>query len=208
MGLLIYDPRSLVAIQRRLSELHISYYAVSDSGNVGSGGIVIADSMGRELLNANNPVILIDVDSLGIDRAAGIALLSSFGLGTEANEIVIGIDVGRNIGMAVLADGELIYYDSSLSTYYIIDKVLWFANNVPCKNLVLRIGNTSGKESEALDLALRIVKALGTKARIEIVDERSSTSSKPLRYPHIKGDARAALNIALSPGGLVIDLEG
>lgn len=200
-----------MAIQRRLNELHVSYYAVSDSGNVGSGSVVIADAVGKEFLNTaktTKSVTVIDVDSLGVDKAAGIALLSSFGLGTEANEVVIGIDVGRNIGMAVLADGELIYYDSSLSTYYIVDKVLWFANNVPCRSLVLRIGSTLGKESEALDLALKIIKALGTRARIEIVDERSSTSSKPLRYPHIRGDARAALNIALSSGGLVIDLEG
>jgi len=192
----------LVAIQRKLRDFGISFYPASESKRISSDSIVIVDKVGKEILNriSGSPSLVINVDSVGIDKAICLALLSSAGLSAPAHKLVIGIDFGKNIGFAIVADGELLHYGISPSLHHVINEVMWFANNLPYLDLTLRIGAINGKEDEALILISKLNSILPRSAKIELVNEESSSSNKPRRFSYVKGDARAALNIALFSG--------
>lgn len=199
---MIYDARALVAVQRRLRNLGLSFYPASESKRIGSDSIVIVDKVGEKILNriSGSPSLIINVDNVGIDKAVCLALLSSMGLSAPAHKLVIGIDFGKNIGFAIVADGELLHYGISPSLHYVLSEVMWFTINLPYSELILRIGATSGRESDALILISKLNSILPKSAKIELVNEESSSSNKPRRFSYVKGDARAALNIALFSG--------
>lgn len=192
----------MVAIQRKLRNFGIAFYPASESKRMSNDSIVIVDKVGREILSkiSGSPSLIINIDNVGIDKAVCLALLSSVGLSAPAHKLVIGIDFGKNIGFAIVADGELLHYGISHSLHHVISEVMWFINNLPYLELILRIGAINGKENEALILISKLNLILPKSAKIELVNEESSSSNKPRRFSYVKGDARAALNIALFSG--------
>ena len=209
IGLAIYDPRLLVVVQRKLRDFNIAFYPASESERIGENTIIIVDKIGKDIIMSKIPSkssLIIDVNPVDVDKAIGKAILASVGLGQVVKKMIIGIDFGKNIGYAIIADGELLHYGSSPNLGYVLHKVLWFVDNIEYESLVLKIGSVSGRESEALSLASKLLTLLPYNAKIEIIDEKNSTSNKPKKFTYVKGDAKAALNIALfSREGITIE---
>lgn len=116
---------------------------------------------------------------------------------TGAEEtLLIGVDPGTRIGMAVY------YGETSLqfATFDSVDRiragVASFVKKVPAKKTMVRIGN--GNPAQAMVLALFLTDEM-PHATVEIVDE-AGTSARGVKMKGIQGDQRAASKIAFRKG--------
>ncbi len=110
--------------------------------------------------------------------------------------LLIGVDPGTRIGMAVYygeANLEFISFDSAEA---LCAGVASFVDRVPAKQSVVRVGN--GNPALAMRLATSLADWV-PKAAVEVVDE-SGTSSRAVRMRGVQGDQRAAAKIAFRKG--------
>jgi len=110
--------------------------------------------------------------------------------------LLIGVDPGRRIGMAAFYGGVNLEFSTFGSAEVLCSRVAAYANKVPAKGWLVRIGN--GNSALAMGLALSVVNRVPN-AAVEIVDE-AGTSVKGLRMKGVQGDQRAAARIALRKG--------
>jgi hypothetical protein len=110
--------------------------------------------------------------------------------------LLIGIDPGTRIGMAVYYGDASIEFATSDSVESALDSVVAFSKKVPSKKVVARIGN--GNPALALVMATSLVSGVPRMA-VEIVDE-SGTSARGAKLKGVQGDQRAAARIAFRRG--------
>jgi hypothetical protein len=110
--------------------------------------------------------------------------------GREGAELVaVGVDPGRRIGVAAIADGAVVASAVCRSVDEAVNRVRLFLQRHPAKRQVVRIGNGAPTVRDVL------VQKLSTLATpIEVVDERSTTEDVDLP------DVRAAISIAATKG--------
>lgn len=126
-------------------------------------------------------------------------ILSRLDGGRDA--LLIGIDPGTRIGLAVFYGETNLEYSTFDSASWLSHRVGAFVRGVPAKRSVVRVGNGSPA------MAYKIVGLLKTEAVgavIEMVDE-TGTSVRRVRMRGIQGDQGAAAKIAFRKGE-VIDL--
>ncbi len=124
-------------------------------------------------------------------------LLSRMGGGDEV--LLIGVDPGSRIGMAVYYGETSLAFSTFNSTVKLCSRVGAFVRGVPAKKSVVRIGN--GNPAQAARL-VESVKHEAPKATVEVVDE-SGTSVRSQRMKGVQGDQGAAARIAFRKGEVV-----
>lgn len=120
-------------------------------------------------------------------------------LAGSGGDVLIGVDPGTRIGMAVFYGETGLAFSTFESIGALTSIVGKFVRVVPAKKFVVRVGNGSPA------MATSIVSALKREvlnATFEVVDE-SGTSVRNVRVKGIKGDQGAAAKIAFRKGEVV-----
>lgn len=110
--------------------------------------------------------------------------------------LLIGVDPGTRIGMAVYYGEVNLEFATFDSVESLCTGVVSFVKKVPTKRMIVRIGNGNPA------LAMKLTSALTDEAlcaTVEIVDE-AGTSARSVRMKGVQGDQRAAAKIAFRKG--------
>ncbi len=124
-------------------------------------------------------------------------LLSRLNEGSDV--VLIGVDPGRRIGLAVFYGETSLEYSTFGSAARLSLRVGAFVHGISAKRFVIRIGNGN------LAMAAKLIESLRLEAPdavIEIVDE-SGTSVRRVRARGIQGDQGAAAKIVFRKGEIV-----
>ena len=121
--------------------------------------------------------------------------------------LTIGIDPGKNIGMAVLLDGKLIQAKSYIATADALRELGEVIKHYPCKEIIVKVGRSNFEpnkspfsKSSGGDLAdfLKELQSLGGNVRILSVNENFTTRrAKRLKIKRKNLDEASAVAIAL-----------
>jgi hypothetical protein len=116
---------------------------------------------------------------------------------TNAKEtLLMGVDPGTRIGMAVYYGNANLEYVTFDSVNGLRAGVTSFIRKVPAKKKVVRIGN--GNRALAMAIALSLMNEVSY-AIVEVVDE-AGTSARSVGMKGVQGDQRAAARIAFRRG--------
>jgi hypothetical protein len=133
---------------------------------------------------------IIRVESfLSIDRAVDKALQAI--RGREPEEILVGIDPGDTLGIAIFSEDALLDKMALPFSSETIDELRKIIENYKAKRVLVRIGNGARYQRNFLLKGLK-----QTDWSIELVDERNTTTPKA----HREKDMDAAILIALKQG--------
>lgn len=155
-------------------------------------GVVITTEAEYEKIDFSNDMIVI-ADPNNPESSLDKAVFLTFG--EDFEQIIIGIDPGKNPGMALVANNKIIsvYHVPAGDLCPIVKKIL---ETYPTKNIIVRIGHgarliRSRLINDLLDLGLNV----------EMVDETGTTPrlGKGVHGREIS-DIIAAINIANIPG--------
>ena len=123
-----------------------------------------------------------------VDNAVARALQVLKGR-TEWRELLIGVDPGRDPGVAVLGDGAVLDTRQAPTPEAVRDRVRTAVRMFPAKQVRVRVGHGDPTNRN------RILNALASdRLRVEIVDEAGTTHRTP------QPDLDAAVDIARTPG--------
>jgi len=114
------------------------------------------------------------------------------------DELVVGIDPGKNFGVAVLGDGNVLEKKGRLTLEMAIDMVLTALKRHSAKKRRIKIGNGVPEIAEEVASRLRI--AIPEDTVIEIVSEAGTSNVKGHSSGKKVSDADAAVNIARKEG--------
>lgn len=161
-------------------------------------GVILLDTKGYRYLAENNIGLsgyVINIDIHGFEKGIAMAIVYAKSLIVNPlKKVVIGIDYGRNIGLAVVVNDTVIYTHSYRSSKDVIEDVRFFIENVNTELKVIRIGATQGINEMFADTIIRLFKNV---ANIEFVPEYKSSKHKYLLEDiKLKPDEIAAINIA------------
>jgi len=109
-------------------------------------------------------------------------------------ELVVGIDPGKNFGVAVLGDGNVLEKKERLTLEMAIDMALTALRRHPARMRRIKIGD--GVPEMAEEVASRLQIAVPEDTVIEIVSEAGTSSVKGNGSGKKISDADAAVNIA------------
>jgi hypothetical protein len=173
------EGKAYFLIVNKLQEQNISFLSLVPGESLPAKvKVVITTPKEQNLVKHEKTLILKDESDLDYIAAEVKMIL----LGKEAYEkMVVGIDPGKAVGLAVLADGKLIEEGNCYSTQEVIDKIIKTLKNVNYSqtDVSVKIGNgvpIYKKLFEALDTVLPHQVAL------EVVNEAGT--NKPLKDGH------------------------
>ncbi len=113
-------------------------------------------------------------------------------------EVTVGIDPGKNFGVAVLGDGRILKKTQTYSLEKAVDTVLMETKKNPAQKHRVRIGN--GIPELAEEIAARLNVALPDDALIELVSEVGTSILKGDGTRRKATDADSAIEIARKNG--------
>ncbi len=146
-------------------------------------GAILTSSAEAPRIRSPNVVVVEDIENT-IARA--LQVLKGR---TEWHELLIGVDPGREPGVAVLGDGDVLDTRLAATPEAVRDQVLASIRMFPAKQVRVRVGHGDPTNRN------RILNALaGDRLRVEIVDEAGTTHRTP------QPDLDAAVDIARTPG--------
>jgi hypothetical protein len=120
-------------------------------------------------------------------------------LSEGGDEVLVGVDPGTRIGLAVFYGETSLEYSTFDSVVGLSLRVGAFLRSVPAKRFVIKVGNGNPVMAAKLIASLRLETP---EAAIEMVDE-SGTSVRRVRMRGIQGDQGAAAKIAFRKGEIV-----
>ncbi|AFH43074.1 hypothetical protein IOK49_04700 [Fervidicoccus fontis] len=118
-------------------------------------------------------------------------------------EIIVGIDVGREIGYVVLADGKIIGKGKVIQDEII--SVLKKYENVPHDNMIVKIGDYNDN-NRLWNLTSTILENVS--AELELVDEYKTSKIKRKQLEEKDPDVKAAYIIANRSGTIKLRKHG
>lgn len=184
LGVLTQDFRLYHDLVAALKARDISFVSLSFSRRVPENvGAVLTSPAEVSSVRFSHLVAVDDIDS-----AIGKALLMLKGK-TAWRELLIGIDPGREPGVAIIGDGEVIDTRLAASPEAVAYHVRQALRTFPADQVKVRIGHGDPTNRN------RILNSLGRdNLRVEIVDEAGTTrrTAQP--------DVDAAIDIARTPG--------
>lgn len=203
--IVIDDPRKLIEVLDKLNYFNIASKGI-DIGIKYIHGIVLTDSGGHRYLLENNVYVdgyTINIDECGVEKGIAIAIVHAKSLYTNPlRKLVVGIDYGRNIGIAIVANDDVIYIHSYRSIEYMLRDIKFFVENIESETKVIRIGIAQDVDENFTNVIVEMFKNI---AIIEFVPEYRSSKHKYLfENIKLKSDEIAAINIALYRG---IDID-
>jgi hypothetical protein len=113
-------------------------------------------------------------------------------------EVTIGIDPGKNFGVAVLGDGRILKKTQSFSLEKAVDTVLMDIKKTPAQRRLVKIGN--GIPELAEEIASRLNTTLPDDVSIEMVSEVGTSILKSNGSKRKATDADSAIEIARKNG--------
>ncbi|MBS7614982.1 hypothetical protein KEJ18_04550 [Candidatus Bathyarchaeota archaeon] len=117
---------------------------------------------------------------------------------TAYKEVTVGIDPGKNFGVAVLGDGKVIKKMQILSLEKTVDTVLMELKKTPSKTKHVKIGN--GIPELAEEIAARLDLSLPRDVSIEIVSEAGTSTLRGDGFRKKVTDAESATEIGRKNG--------
>ena len=113
-------------------------------------------------------------------------------------EVTVGIDPGKNFGVAVLGDGRILKKTQSFSLEKAVDTVLMDIKKNPAQRRLVKIGN--GIPELAEEIASRLNTTLPEDVSIELVSEVGTSILKSDGSKRKATDADSAIEIARKNG--------
>ncbi|MEM1644347.1 MAG: hypothetical protein QXL96_00515 [Ignisphaera sp.] len=196
--LVIYDPRKLVRILDILSHFKVRARGV-DVNVKRIHGVILLDSQGYRYLVDNNIGVdgyVIDVDVYGLERSIAKAIIyTKTLLINPIKKMIIGIDHGKSIGIAVIVNDDVIYTHSYRILNEALEDIKFFVYNLDSELKIVRVGIANNIDERFVN---RIVEMFKDMANIEFVPEYKSSKHKYLLEDiKLTTDELAAINIAL-----------
>lgn len=196
----IYDPRAMKRVLEALKRFNIEVSGFKE-GMCYERGIFLVDNEGLlyiESACSSRPGTVLNVSDLGVERALATALLVSKTLRRSVVNLVIGVDCGREMGIAAVADSHLLFASSYRSSSEALKDALFFLNNVEAQNRLVRVGLRPGSSSEVHSLINRLLTLCPTSVKLELVPEHGSSKNKHMIEGALNENVVAAINIALA----------
>ncbi len=198
----ILEPKTMVKVFEALRELGIEPKGIYRE-RTKIFGVVLVDEGGlRYLREAGIEVVGEILEVKEDDNPLCVALraaLASQGV-RDPNPLIVGIDLGESIGVALIAGRVMLFAKSVKSYVKALDLVCSALACLDSSRKIVRVGIPRKECPEYEKLVEALAKALDPSVELELVPE--ARSSKLSSYIDSLGrmnkDARAALNIALA----------
>jgi predicted RNase H-like nuclease (RuvC/YqgF family) len=192
------DGNAYYEIVSRLKETNLRYQSVSPGQAIDPALDLVVTSR-KELPRIGGAAVA--VEDLDEDPLVMEGQLLSRLLEESLRVVLIGIDPGESIGVAVFYGGKEIGARTTNSPEKVVDMVVRFAEKAPFSSLVVKIGDGEPRLSAKL---ARVIRArLPPAASVEVVDESGTTSGKR-KATGVARDQRAAARIAFRKGMRVL----
>lgn len=196
--LVIDDPRKLIKTLNFLSRFKVRARGVDiDVKHV--HGVVLLDARGYKYLRDNDVGIngyVIDIDVYGLEKSIAKAIIYTKALLINPiKKIIIGIDYGKSIGLAVIVNDDIIYTRSYRILNEALEDIKFFIYNVDSELKIIRLGIANDIDERFINKVVELFKDV---ANIEFVPEYKSSKHKYLlEDTKLTSDELAAINIAL-----------
>jgi hypothetical protein len=188
------DGNAYYDIVSRLKRTHLRFSSISSGQPIDSAQDLVITSK-RELSAFGRNAAA--VEDLNEDPLIMEGQLLSRMLDESRRKLLIGIDPGARIGLAMFYGGRELGALTMDSAEKLVDMLVVLVKEVPYSSLEVKVGN--GAPRVSLQLARLLRARLPESASIEIVDE-SGTSAGRRGAIGAKRDQRAAARIALRKG--------
>lgn len=188
------NARIYFAVVSRLKRADLPFASMRPGDQCGDCALIITSS-GELVQHSEKAIALEDLDeNPGVFKGQ---LLSKLDGGCDV--LLIGIDPGTRIGLAVFYGEVNLEYNTFSAASWLSRRVGVFVRCVPARKSVVRVGNGSpAMASKIVDL----LKKEAANAIIELVDE-TGTSVRRVRMKGIQGDQGAAAKIAFRKGEII-----
>jgi hypothetical protein len=188
------DGNAYYDIVSRLKRTHLRFSSLTPGQVVDSARDLVITS--RTEVSAFGGSV-VTIEDLNEDPLIMEGQLLSRLLGESRRNLLIGIDPGSSIGMAMFYGGRELGALTSNSVERSVESLVTLAKEVPHSSLSVKIGG--GEPKSSLRLASLLRERLPPSASVEIVDE-SGTSAGRSGVIGATRDQRAAARIAFRKG--------
>uniref|UniRef100_A0A7J3I7L4 Uncharacterized protein n=1 Tax=Ignisphaera aggregans TaxID=334771 RepID=A0A7J3I7L4_9CREN len=196
----VYDSRKLVKILNMLNNYMVSVKGI-DERIRRIHGIVIADENGLKYMDEMHIEvngIVLNIDSIGIERGTIMGVILSRTSDSEIESVIIGIDYGEKIGIAILANSDVVFVNSYRDKVEALRVVRMFIDGVNAERKIVRIGLPSKHHRGYDNFVESLANTVKDSAIVEFVSENGSSKRKLVAGSiKIDEDSLAAVNIAL-----------
>ncbi|MEM0152553.1 MAG: hypothetical protein QXJ95_02610 [Ignisphaera sp.] len=196
----VYDSRKLVKILNMLNNYRVSVKGI-DERIRRVHGIVIADENGLKYMDEMHIEvngIVLNIDSIGIERGTIMGVILSRTSDSEIESVIIGIDYGEKIGIAILANSDVVFVNSYRDKVEALRVVRMFIDGVNAERKIVRIGLPSKHHRGYDNFVESLANTVKDSAIVEFVSENGSSKRKLVAGSiKIDEDSLAAVNIAL-----------
>ena len=196
----VYDSRKLVKILNMLNNYRVSVKGI-DERIRRIHGIVIADENGLKYMDEMHIEvngIVLNIDSIGIERGTIMGVILSRTSDSEIESVIIGIDYGEKIGIAILANSDVVFVNSYRDKVEALRVVRMFIDGVNAERKIVRIGLPSKHHRGYDNFVESLANTVKDGAIVEFVSENGSSKRKLVAGSiKIDEDSLAAVNIAL-----------
>lgn len=196
----IYDSRKLVKILNMLNNYRVSVKGI-DERIRRIHGIVIADENGLKYMDEMHIEvngIVLNIDSIGIEKGTIMGVILSRTSDSEIESVIIGIDYGEKIGVAILANSDVVFVNSYRDKVEALRVVRMFIDGVNAERKIVRIGLPSKHHRGYNNFVESLTNTVKDSAIVEFVSENGSSKRKLVASSiKIDEDSLAAVNIAL-----------
>jgi len=191
------DANAYYEIVSRLKQTHLRYRSISPGEETDPVNDLVITSRSELSKLGANAVALEDLDK---DPLVMEGQLLSRLLEESMRVVLVGIDPGASIGVAVFYGGQEIGARTTNLPDRVVDLVIRFATSVPYTSFAVKIG--AGEPVLSMKLARLLRAGLPWAASVEIVDESGTTSGRR-KATGAARDQRAAAKIAFRKGTLL-----
>ena len=189
------DGNAYYDIVSRLKRTHLRFSSLSPGQAIDSAKDLVITS--RTEVSAFGGSVVVTIEDLNKDPLIMEGQLLSRLLDESRRNLLIGIDPGSRIGVAMFYGGRELGALTSNSVERSVESLVTLVKEVPHSSLSVKIGG--GEPKSSLRLASLLRERLPPSASVEIVDE-SGTSAGKSGAIGVTRDQRAAARIAFRKG--------
>jgi RNase H-fold protein (predicted Holliday junction resolvase) len=164
-------------------------------------GVILVDENGLKYINEMHikiDGIVINIDVVGVERSAIMGLIFSRTLSSKIKNVIIGIDYGEKIGLAVLVNSDIVFINSYRDRTIVLKIIKMFIDSIDSARKIVRIGLPTKSHKGYNDFVNRLTNSIGDDVVIEFISENGSSRRKiGINDRKIDEDSLAAINIAL-----------
>jgi len=190
------DAKFLYKVSKILKENKINYAESTPPSELGPRSVVITTEEECESIETPSKICLEEVDELSLLVSLAERALSFEGLNVE---YVVGIDPGKNYGLALIASGILVKGFTVRGLEEALDLLTSLIRTLGAAKYRLRVGGQISPHELSL-----LLSSLSPKSKIELVNEALSSAKKRL-FKELRREVRdedilSACAIALCKG--------